>query len=82
MVISLPQQSVSVNREMNFRAAALFCGWREPKLLKYGWKFRLFLQKAWIAIVRLNLKLNNRREGARVAALAARPSTRLPPGAG
>jgi hypothetical protein len=39
------------------------------------------LQKAWIAIVRLNIKQNHRTERARVTALAARPTT-LPPGAG
>jgi hypothetical protein len=81
MAISLPKQSVSVNRRMSFRAVAQFCGWCEPKLLKYGRKFRHVRQKAWIAIVRLNLELN-RREGARVTALAVRPSTRLPARAG
>jgi hypothetical protein len=81
MVISLTQQSVSVNRRMSFRAAALLRGWCEPKLLKYGRKIRLVRQKAWIAIVRLNLKLN-RRERACGTALALRPTMRLPARAG
>jgi hypothetical protein len=68
---------------MRFSAAEPLHGWREPKLLKYGRKFRsASFKEAWIAIVCLNIKQNNRRERARVTDLAARPTTRLPPVAG